>query len=223
MNFTRRNWVLGVLATVVLSAVPALEAADGQDSPEQIILSTSGQLKTLLREDSERLNRDPAFVYRMADEIFLPHIDLNRISSLVLGRHWRRASAPQKAAFSSEFKRLLVRTYATALRELGDWDIELGQTRMDTERNNALVQTRVIRSGAQPLSVDYRMHRKADRWLAYDVKIEGISLITNYRANFDRTVRQQGLDRLIEELTHKNNASQGPADPRIAVNGLAGK
>ncbi len=92
---------------------------------------------------------------------------------------------------------------------------------MDSNNKRALVQTRVIRSGAQPLSVDYRMHRKSDRWLTYDVKIEGISLITNYRTSFDRTVRQRGLDHLIGELSHKNNAKETSPGARIAANGAA--
>jgi phospholipid transport system substrate-binding protein len=226
MKTTRRQ-VLGLLAmagcmTLSMAAGAGAGAVTSdRDAPEHIIRSTSSQIKTLLQEDGARIDRDPAYVYRMADQIFLPHVDMTRISTLVLGRHWRKASESQKEAFSEEFKRLLVRTYATALRELGDWEIEFGQTRMDNNDKRALVQTRVLRAGAQPLAVDYRMHRKAGRWLTYDVKIEGISLITNYRTSFDRTVRMRGLDHLIDELSAKNNAKKSAPGDQIAANGAA--
>lgn len=186
--------------------------------PQQVIKSTSERLKQVLEEDRQRLLDDPAYVYRMADEIFLPHVDMYRVSSLVLGRNWRKASADQKAAFSREFKRLLVRTYATAMRELGDFEIRFQPGRTQSDQRRALVKTEVLRPGAPPVAVDYQMHHSKGRWLAYDVKIEGISLVTNYRSSFGRLIRQKGIDGLIQELATMNQAREPAKSEKVAAN-----
>lgn len=191
--------------------------ATGLSEPQQVIQKTAQRLQQALREDRQRLIDDPGYIYRMVDQVLLPHVDMSRVSSLVLGRHWRKATAAQKQAFAEEFKRLLVRTYATALRELGDWRIEFPPLRMNPDAESVLVQSRMIRSGAQPLAMDYRMYCKDGKWLAYDVKIEGISLITNYRSSFSRLIRQKGIGGLIEELAARNDEKAQEAGDKVAA------
>ncbi len=207
----------GCLAACLGLGFSPLPAADAI-GPQQVIQAASERLKQVLEQDHQRLIDDPAFVYRMADEIFLPHVDMSRVSSLVLGRNWRKATATQKDAFTREFKRLLVRTYATAMRELGNWEIRFQPLRTRPDEQHALVQTQVLRPGAQPLAVDYQMHRSKGNWLAYDVKIEGISLVTNYRSSFNRLIRQKGIDGLIEELAVMNAAKEPEKSGQVAAN-----
>jgi len=178
--------------------------AGAQDGPQQVIQETAGRLQQALKKDRQRLRNNPDYAYRLADRIFLPHVDMHRVSSLALGKHWRKASAAQKRAFSEEFKKLLVRTYATALREMGEWELELLPLRMKPGDKKVQVQSKLIRPGAQPVAMDYTMYRKGGKWLAYDVKIEGISLVTNYRSSFSRLIRQKGIDGLIAELAARN-------------------
>ncbi len=213
-----RGYFFGGLLTL-LGLGFCLPQADAGELLElqRAIQETAGRLQKILRDERLRLIDDPGYVYRLVDEVFLPHVDMTGASRLVLGRHWRKATTVQKQAFAEEFKRLLVRTYATALREMGDWEVEFLPLRMKPGAKSVLVQSRLIRAGAQPVAVDYRMHRKDDSWLAYDVKIEGVSLITNYRSSFSRLIRQKGLGALIEELATRNDEKAPAARDKVAA------
>lgn len=179
-------------------------AADALAPPQQVIQDLSDRLHRVLDGNGEQLKSDPAYVYRLANEVLVPHVDFARVSSLVLGKHWRRATAEERVAFAREFRRLLVRTYSTAFHEFNAWEVRHQALRMQPGDQDVSVQTQVLRPGALPVSVDYRMHLKEGKWMAYDVKIEGISLITNYRSGFSRDMRKGGMAHLIQRITDLN-------------------
>jgi phospholipid transport system substrate-binding protein len=183
--------------------------------PGEVIQTTADRLHQVLRQTPGDA-RDPARAYRLADEILMPHVDMERVSSLVLGRYWRSASADQKQAFATTFKRLLVRTYATALQELGDWEMRFLPVQLQPGGEQALVQTQLLRAGAPPMAVDYSMHRRDGRWLAYDLRIEGISLVTNYRSSFARLIQSKGIAGLIAELQARENTRTAGAGQTLA-------
>ena len=187
---------------MALLALPAL--ATTLEAPQQVIKGVSDQLMGILRSDRQLLEKDPTYVYRVAEDVFSPHIDFDRVASLAMGRYWRRADTGQRAAFIRGFKRLKLHTYATALRELSDWEVTYTPLRMRPDQTEAVVRTQVNRDGGQPVDVEYRMHLRQGAWLAYDVKIEGISLISNYRSSFTTVARNKGIDGLIEELAAMN-------------------
>lgn len=217
-----RGYLFGGLLTLFGLGYYLPRAVAGElPEPQRVIQETAVRLQEVLREERDRLIHDPGYVYRLAGEVFLPHVDMYRVSSLVLGRHWRTATAAQKRAFAREFERLLVRTYATALRELGDWEIEFLRLRMKPGTGNVLVRSRLIRAGAPPVAVDYRMYRKDGSWLAYDVKIEGVSLITNYRSSFSRLIRQKGIGALIGELAARNGEKAPAAGNSVVADSSA--
>jgi phospholipid transport system substrate-binding protein len=210
--------LLRLCALFGLGWLAASAAAEGLAEPQQVIRDTSQRLRTILLEDRQQLTDDPTYLYRLADEVFLPHVDMGRVSSLVLGKHWRKATPAQKRAFAEQFKHMLVRTYATALRELGDWEIRFLPLRMQPGEKRVVVQTMVSRPGGPPVAIDYRMYLSDDSWRAYDVKIEGISLITNYRSNFASLIRQKGIGGLIEELDARNRDSMFSSGKPLAAN-----
>ncbi len=215
------NQKLGVMLGVLGAGLLMCRVAVGEPpDPQLVIQEASNRLRTVLQEDRAHLMQDPAYVYRVADRVLLPHIDMKRMSSLVLGRHWRKASTDQKQAFSAEFTRLLVRSYSAVLRESGEWEARFAPLRMQPDSKRVVVQSEVIRPGAQPVAVDYYMYLNGAHWLAYDVKIEGVSLVTNYRSSFARLIRQKGIDGLIAELEAKN-ASAHKSGNRVSFNGNA--
>lgn len=181
----------------------AVNAAE-LSAPQQVIKDTSNEIKLVLKKDRDLLLSDPAYVYHMVDEVLVPHFDLNKISSLVLGRNWKRATAGQKDTFQLEFKRMLVRTYATAFNELDDWETKFLASRPGRDQNNVVVRTQITRNGP-PVAVDYRMRFVEGAWKVYDVKIEGMSLVTNYRSSFNRLMRTEGMDGLISYMSQTNN------------------
>ncbi len=201
-----KKMIAAAFSLLLMAGITATAGAKELSEPQQVIQSAAGQLKILMDQDRQRLMDDPAYLYRKTEEIFLPHVDMSRVSMLVLGKEWRNASISQKQAFATEFKQLLVRTYATAMRELGEWELQFQKQRPTADKRRVLVKTQVLRDGAPPLAVDYQLHRNGDRWLAYDMKVEGISLVTNYRSSFQRLLRSKGLNGLIGELKAMNRS-----------------
>ena len=197
-----KNLVKAFIGALLLigSTVNAAELS----APQQVIEDTSNEIKLVLKNDRDLLLSDPAYVYSMVNEVLVPRIDLNRISGLVLGRYWKRATAEQKETFQLEFKRMLVRTYATAFNELDDWQTNFLASRPGRDQNDVLVRTQVTRNGP-PVAVDYRMRFNDGVWKVYDVKIEGMSLVTNYRSSFNRLMRTKGMDGLISYMSQTNN------------------
>ncbi|MES9882873.1 MAG: ABC transporter substrate-binding protein [Sedimenticola sp.] len=199
-SLSRPFWIILALLLTPLGA-----SAEKLAAPQQVIQDISDSLQSVLNGNGDRLKSDPAYVYRLANEVLVPHVDFSRVSSLVLGKHWRRATASEREAFAREFRRLLVRTYATAFHEFDMWEIRYQPLRMKAGADDVSVQTKVIRPGAVPVKVVYRMHLKEGRWMAYDVKIEGISLVTNYRSGFARDLRKGGMSHLIQRIGDLNN------------------
>ena len=208
-----RGWsrAASVMLMVALLS-PAMVLADAQGEPEGIIRSLSDQLRDVLQQDRERIRTDQGYVFKLADEILAPHVDFDRVSSLALGKHWRRATPEQKAEFIYQFQRMLVRTYATAFHEFGEWSIRFLPRHEGADSKKVVVKTEVTRPGAPPASVNYRMHFKDGAWKAYDVVVEGISLVTNYRSSFSKEVRQGGMAGLIKRITSLNHRRVAKAE-----------
>ncbi len=185
------------------SAVNAVELT----APQQVIEDTSNELKQVLKNDRDLLQSDPAFVYHMVDEVLIPNFDLHRISKLVIGRKWKKVSPEQQVSFQQEFKKMLVRTYATAFNELDDWHVTYLPSRPGRNEHDVVVRTQISRNGP-PVAVDYRMIFKESAWKVYDVKIEGMSLVTNYRSSFNRLMRTSGMDGLIAHLSETNQQKE---------------
>ena len=191
-----------------LTALPggAVAQIKGLMPPQQVIEEGSDRLRAVLRSDRDLLKRDPQYVFRLVDEQFLPHVDFDRAASLALGKHWRTATPEQRRAFQDEFKRLLIRSYSFALDELSEWEIRYEPLQLNPGETEAVVRTAVLRSDGAPISADYSMHLREGRWLVYDVTIEGVSLISNYRSGFAQTIRAKGIDGLIADVAARNDA-----------------
>jgi phospholipid transport system substrate-binding protein len=198
-------------ALVVIAAPVQVAANEPLSEPQRVIQQVSDGLMRVLREDRTLLQNDPAYVHRLVDELFLPHVDFDRVSALVLGPHWRQASQSQRAQFREAFKGLLIHTYAAALNELSEWQIRFPPERPSASGRDLTVRTQVMRPGGEPIDVDYRMHEKGGRWLAFDVSVAGVSLLNAYRSTFTQMAREKGIDGLIAELETRNAARRQPS------------
>lgn len=188
--------------------------AEELNEPQQVVQRVSDGLRRVLREDRELLESDPAYVHRLVDELFLPNVDYRRVCALVLGPYWKQATPAQREAFGDEFKALLINTYATAVNELSEWEIRYLPLRPGPNDTDLVVRTQILHPGGEPIGVDYRMHKKDGRWLAYDVTVAGVSLLTNYRSTFTRMARKKGVDGLIEDLATRNAMRVGASPSR---------
>ncbi len=170
-----------------------------ETTPTDVVRSTADEVIERLRV-SRPLNDEQA--YTLVEEMILPHLDFVTFARLTLGKHWRKASAEQRTAFTEGFRDLLMRTYATSLNAYSGERIEHTGQR-DEGDGRVLVQTRVIRPQGPPVLVDFRLQRNNDTWMVYDVVIEGVSLIINYRSDFGTVISRNGLDALLQQLADR--------------------
>lgn len=175
-----------------------------EDGPLELVQKTADDVLSVLKSDKS-LQEDKEKIYQLAEEKILPNFDLDRISMLVLGKAWRKINEDQQQKFKSEFKTMLLRTYAVALGKYKDQEIDFKPLRMEPTDNKVTVKSQIIQDGAQPISVDYTLAKKDNAWKVFDIVIEGVSLVTNYRSQFASEIKNNGIDSLISKLVEKNN------------------
>lgn len=172
--------------------------------PQQLIKQTSDQIQQELKKINYKV--DYAKAVEIVDRYIEPHVDVDRFAALVLGKHWRTATPDQRERFKKEFKIMLIRTYATAYGEYAEWEIRFKPIQnWSPEATKVTVQTEFVQAGKQPAPVAFRMIRKGNAWKVYDVVVEGVDLVKNYRTTFDQEIAQTGsLDALINHLAERN-------------------
>ena len=175
--------------------------------PDELVRKTADDVISIIKQDKDIQAGDTNKIYKLAEEKILPNFDFERISRLVLGKAWRKATDKQKTEFKYEFKNLLLRTYAVALSKYKDQKIEYKPLRMKPTDEIVTVKTEIIQSGGQPIDVDYALAKQDDGWLVIDIIIEGVSLVTNYRSQFASEIKKNGMDSLIIELAKKNKTN----------------
>ncbi|MFP4251622.1 MAG: MlaC/ttg2D family ABC transporter substrate-binding protein [Guyparkeria sp.] len=196
---------LGLLG-LLLASLSLSARAEGPTEGEarELVESTAEAVITEIRESQEAVEADPEALLAIVDRRLLPHVDAERMTRLVLGRYYRQASATQRAEFTKEFQRLLVRTYAGPLSELGDQKIEIVGTSPGGADDELLVESEVSGGDLGTVPVAYRMAPVDGEWKSYDVVVDGISLVNNYRGSFAQKIQRDGIDGLIRTLREQN-------------------
>jgi len=182
----------------------------GAQTAEEIVKTTADQVIARLKAEREELKVKPELIYGLVDELIIPHFDFTNMSRWVLGQNWRQATAAQQESFTTQFRTLLVRTYAKALLEYSDNEITYYPVQSNPDSKLVVVKTDVAQTGASKIPINYSMHIKDGEWKVVDVAINGISLVSTYRGSFATEIRTNGLDSLINQLIDKNN--------KIAIN-----
>lgn len=179
-------------------------AAASLTKPQQIIQDSADRIKHTLSQPAYRDDFDKAT--RFVDETIGEFVDMERVAVLVLGRHIRQATPAQRQQFIKEFRTLLVRTYTKAFQEYTDWRITFSPQIDGQDPTRTIVRTNVHQPGQQPISIQYRMmQNRSGEWKVFDILIEGVSLVTNYRTTFNREIAQTGsIDGVIQMLAERN-------------------
>ncbi len=175
------------------------------ESPAVLLERTSQQVIKILREDHELLVKEPGRVYEIINDYILPHLDDVTMAKLALGKNWRKASSEQKIAFVTEFRNLLIRTYSKSLVEFKDQDIKYFPLTLAEGTKKTSVKAEIIQPGGPSVPMAYRVRIKNNEWKVYDIKIDGISLVTSYRGTFTQEIRKSGIDGLLQYLREKNS------------------
>ena len=199
-----KRYMAGLGMLILLLCSGSALAATNSD-PAALVKDTSERMLEVLRERRAQLQDEPELIYGLVEDIVLPHFDFTRMSRWVLGKYWRKATPEQRRRFEKEFRMLLVKTYATSLLEFVDDEFRYPPLRVGKAAKKVTVRTDVLRSGAAPVRIEYRLFRGKKGWKAYDVLVEGVSLVANYRSSFAEEIRQKGLDGLITRLVEHNS------------------
>lgn len=176
-----------------------------ESDPIAVVKDTSDKMLAQILSRKQELNAEPSKIYPLVENIVLPHFDFDRMAQLVLARHWREASAEQKDVFIREFRELLTRTYATALLNYSGQSIEYQPVSLEPNATRVEVKTVVRENGSPPLPIDYKLYLTNNEWKVYDVVIDQLSLVANYRTNYDSKIRRYGLDGLLQRLVARND------------------
>ena len=199
MHFIRVLMLAIVASLMIATRCMAVDFSE----PQAAIEDASNKLKVRMQEPG--FTQDFRKINAFVNEVIYPHVDFDVISQLVLGKLWKEATQAEKDSFKKEFQILLVRTYSRAFVEFKDWSVRfLPVTKEDNKK--AMVKTEILQPGLQPIAVNYRMHNVGGHWMVYDISIEGVSLVTNYRTSFKNEVERSGsLKEVIDQLAKRNN------------------
>ena len=202
-----RTLIAGAAPVLVLALGAAMPAA-AATAPDEVIRGTTNEVLQILDERRDDFQRDPEALHAMVREQAEAIFDTQRITRLILGRHYRGATPEQVERFTHEFREFLIRTYATAVFEIGTISIDYLPPTYSKDGKKALVKTAVsLSSTTEPVTVHYKLNvDEQERWRIYEVTVNGVSLIINYRTIYDRIIREKGLDELIANLTARNTA-----------------
>jgi len=194
----------GLFALPALAAEPHTDSHTPQraSSPEAVIKTAIGDLTTLItRRPADRSGE--AFRAEVG-ELLDPYFDLPLMSRLAVGKHWRAASPQQRERLTREYRKLLVATYSVPLRALRESQVAVRSGDRNDDNSRARVMVDVTPPDDPALVLIFSLYRKDNRWLVYDMSVEGVSLTTNYRSEFSAVINRQGLDGLIARLADKN-------------------
>ncbi|MDR6643640.1 MULTISPECIES: MlaC/ttg2D family ABC transporter substrate-binding protein [Rhodanobacteraceae] len=194
-----------VVAAPVLAQDAAPASAGQQQGPQQVVQTISDDLAKAIEGHQAELKNDKEKLIAVIDDTFLPHFDIDYASILVLGQHAKEASPQQRERFAKAFYNSITHRYAEGLLNYTRGRVKVLPFNGDLNKSRTLVQTQVVLDDGKTVSVNYvfRQSKTTGDWKAYDVVIEGISYITNYRNQVDAEIKKEGLDKLTADLEQK--------------------
>jgi phospholipid transport system substrate-binding protein len=175
--------------------------------PVPMLKGVTDAVLTQLRTHRSELKSHPNRIYNIAEHLIIPHVDFVEMGRWIAGRNaWNKASEAEQNAFIAAFKNLVVRTYATSLLQYTDQTVEFMPLKSGTDRERLQVTSYIKGGDRGPIKIDYRLIKHEDKWLVYDIIIEGVSLLKGYQAQFSQDVRQQGLSYVTRKIQGHNTS-----------------
>jgi phospholipid transport system substrate-binding protein len=200
------------LAAIALSLIaPQVQAA----SPSEFVTEAVEVLAEKLEGRHDELAQDSAALYALIDEVLLPRFDRQTAAQQVLARNWRDASEEQRGRFINAFYTTLVQRYADGVLDFEPDRIKVQPFRGDADKRTVTVKTSVDLEDGTNVSVNYTLINKKPGWMMFDVTIEGVSYIRNFRTEFDAEIKATSLEAVIVRL-EKEAAGQEPGGEKIA-------
>lgn len=197
---TSEHAVKIVLISMALSAAVLTAHPASAQEPFEQVEQAMAELEVGVKGHEDELANDPAALYELINSILLPRFDRRYSAQLVLGKHWRDADATQREDFTDGFYNSLLRRYAEGVLKFKQERVQLLPFRGDLSKTRTIVKTAVTLDGGAKVTVNYGFAHRNDSWKMFDVTIEGISYVRNYRAELDAEIRATSLDAVIGRL-----------------------
>ncbi len=172
--------------------------------PEKLIRDTSEKVIAEIRANEDSYQQNPDTIHKLVDEVVLPHFDFHAMTDLALGRYKDKVSGEQKPTIVREFRQLLVRTYSSALLEYTDQELIYLPMEGSEADGEVVVRTEIEQAGGFPIPINYSLRLGDDGWKVFDISVDEVSLVTNYRSSFARAIKKEGVDGLIKTLQDRN-------------------
>ena len=206
-RFLVKSTVAAALGALALAAAPWARAAE--EAPDAMVQRLSSEVLQIIRSDRAIQNGDIDRVMAVVDSKIMPNVNFTRMTASATGPGWRKATPEQRQKLQQEFKSLLVRTYAGALRQVGDQTVEVRPMRAGADDKEVVVRT-LVKGKGDPVQLDYRMERTPGQgtgWKIYDLNVLGVWLVDNYRPQFAQQINTGGIDALIGALAERNKTN----------------
>lgn len=201
LAFVAATVLAGVMAAPAFAQSAPAQASATTQTPVQIVQVIAHELDTTIAGHREELKNNKEKLIAVIDEVFLPHFDVDYASILVLGQHAREATPQERDRFAKAFYNSITHRYAEGLLNYTRGAVKVLPFSGDLNDKRTVVRTEVVLDDGKKLSVDYAFRKgRSGDWKAYDVIIEGISYITNYRNQVDAQIRKDGIEKLITSL-----------------------
>jgi phospholipid transport system substrate-binding protein len=202
--------IFSLILSLLLVTAPTFSRAEILP-PDELIKATVHDVLQIINQDKRTSDKK---ILEFIDAKVLPHFDFERMTKLAVGRPWRTATPEQKAALVAEFRTLLVRTYSKAFTTYKDVSVDTRSVTIPDGATEVTIKTVIRRPGAPVIPVNYEMEKTDAGWKAFDVTVEGISLVATHRGSFAEKVQQDGIDGLIKSLVELNKTSANKAEPK---------
>ncbi len=193
-----------VSAASVVLALAASSAAFAQTAPDELVRKNTSDILAAIKADKDLAAGDQKKIEKLAEEKVLPYFNFGHMTQLAVGRNWKEASDDQKKALIEQFRSLLVRTYSTSLSQFRNQTVDVKPLKLGAADTDVIVKTIIAQPGGQPIPIDYSMEKLPDGWKVFDVLIDGVSLVTNYRSSFNTEIKANGIDGLVKSLSDRN-------------------
>lgn len=211
MMKTTKTWLGGLVCALVFAF--GAQAATPV-TPDGTLKVAVDNLQALLQKNHDKYQADKPLFYKAVDESVTPVFDVPYIAQLVLARHWRTATPDQRSRFQVAFKDMLIRSYANALLEYySSVKVDWQPVHMDAGATDATVNSRLLRPEKQPVSIGFSTHLVNGAWKVYDISVENISLVTNFRAQFNSELKKTSLDDMIKRMENGEYSTRS-SDPK---------
>lgn len=203
LNIVKKHKIIYFVTILFFLASGSVFAAE---DPIKMLENVTTNVMVKLKKNTQTLKYDPKDVYTIIDNVILPHVDFSEMARWVVGRNaWYKADSSTRISFVGEFKTYVVKNYTHFLVKFRNEKIKFFPLREDIKNQKDIqISSQIQREGAAPIRMDYRLILQKDAWKVYDIVIEGVSLLEGYQAQFANTVRDGGVEALIDEIRRRN-------------------